>query len=153
MPKERKQKKRKIFTKSFKPLKQKLKLKLGIGVSRIKFRSKVTEIPSKTSEILKDTKKNLRVIPRKKRLYKIIYNSKKRTSTEKGKPTNSLNYLLKKKLTNTKKLHMRKIRTLRKELRDTRDLVPKKRRSLYLKIKAAHFKDLKDLKRAISHQQ
>ena len=153
MTKERKEKKKKIFTKSFRNLKEKLKSKLKVGVSKIRFRTNVTDIPNKVSDILKDKKKFIKVLSPKKRIYKILYKTKKRTTTLKGKPTHSLNYLLKKKLTSRKKIHMNKIRTLRKELRNTKDLLPAKRRSFYLKIKAAHFKDVKDLRRVISYTQ
>lgn len=191
--------KTKSATRSLKKLKQNLKKRLKVGVSRIRFKpdalklingSVYTSHVSNTlaRDLCKKVSTHLTVIPRKRRLYKIHYKKKKlvlqdqantKVSTKKKpqfiktklevyaslrqklkikdiyKDLNSVNYRRKKKLTNDKKLHMTRIRSYRKILKQYRQkLGSEKYRRMYLRVKGNYYPSpevlLNDIK--LSHE-
>lgn len=178
--------KSKSATKNHRALKKKIAKKLNVGATRIKFRdaaaklifgSQYTSTVSNvlTRDLVKKKQDCLRILPAKRRLYK-VYTKKKKlvvkdaankaallkdTVITKKKPEfvkekllrykqlklklkikdrykdhNSLNYMLKKKLVNQKDLHMDKMRSYRKILKENKSgLSPKQHRLIYLRVK------------------
>ena len=95
MPKEKKEKKFKIFTKSTVPLKKKIAVKLSRGYNDISFKGEVYNLITDKKyssdvsnelvrDIVKDKKAYLTVRPKKKRLYAVHYKKKKTIELEKA---------------------------------------------------------------------
>lgn len=120
-------------------LKEKIKSLYNIGTSRIRFTPEALKLIGEkkyntdhSTALAKQLfeKKLLRIIPVKKRSYKIYHVSKKRMVSKpktkfKCKPDNQLSYLIQRKIVTRKKLWMAKVRSLRSNLRKIRSILPK----------------------------
>ena len=152
-----------IGCKSLANIKNRLAKKLKVGASRLSFKSeaiaKIYEQKSRliSRQTLDSISSMVTIKPKSKRVYKIYYNKhgpktrqvtlangKKVVVKNRFKDNNSLSRLLKRKILTKKDLWIRRIRQLRKELKEKK---PKDYASLRRKIKANHFKSVTDLRR------
>ena len=142
-----------------KPLKIKelLSEKLNIGKSRIRFNDKtwillrdanVNDVSRALVNKLIETS-SFRIIPKKKRPYKIYYGKIKQSTVNKRdriKPINKESYLLRRKIITPKKIWIKKIREIRSYLKKNKStLGVKKYRDLRNKAKGNVYKSLRDL--------
>lgn len=143
-------------TKSLDKLKEFISERLKVGVSRIRFTEKSWQILSKkqskvSSTLSLELAPTVRVIPVKRRAYKIYHGKKKSFSgvlreRDKVKPTHKLSYLLSHKLVSTKRLWIKKIRVMRAVLRDKRGLMSKRDyRIVRQRIKGNSYRSERDL--------
>lgn len=148
-----------------KPLKIKemLSKKLNMGKSRIRLTDKTWEYLNKqetsvTHNLVRELIKNsaYRIIPPKKRSYKIYYGKVKRSDIgirDKIKPTHKLSYLLKRKVESPKTVWMKKIRQIRAYLKSKKSEIGNRTyRTLRLDAKGNKFKSIKDLESRINEK-
>lgn len=156
-----------IGSRSLKSLRSKIAKCKKIGSSRVRFtqqtRNELAGFKERIwpNHLVKSLSEKVRVIAKKKRLYKIYrYAQGKRytTKTIKGaeikvkntiKRNQSMRYLLKKRIITKKDIWMRKLREMRAFLKKKK-ITLSNYGILRRKAKADHFKTLEDLKRYIS---
>lgn len=142
-------------------IKQILSKKLEVGTSRIRFndqtwallsRPQTTTVTNKlVQQIIKESA--FRLIPAKKREYKIYHGKFKRSDVgprDKIKPTNKLSYLLSRKIVTTKQIWMKKIRSMRAFLKSKKEVLGNKvYRTMRLNAKGNVYRSVKDIESKI----
>lgn len=162
-----------LKTKNLDKLKEKLSKKLDVGTSRIRLTPEALKVVYKnesriwTAELVNEVKPLIKIIPKKKRLYKIyktdLKNRPKTTVVKlasgkelvvKNRLKNyaSLNYLVRRKIVSKKQIWIRKVRELRAYLKSEKSSVSNYR-LLRNKIKANHYRSTLDLKRYIQNEK
>jgi ribosomal protein L19E len=155
-------------TKNLSFIKEKISEDTGVGKSRIRFNSESLKLiydKNKTlNEIVKtlvtEKKTLLRIIPKKKRIYKILQKEKKKIDPELlkrveanlkphqkiiYKKTSSLKYLKSRKIVTDKDIWIKKVREYRKLLKENKTFLGKNYRILRNKIKGNVYPTTKDL--------
>ena len=153
-------------TKKLDFIKQKISKKINVGVSRIRFNSEslkqIYDQNKRLNQIVKvliNERSKLRIIPKKRRLYKIVLKEKKKVDpvelkkiefnlkpnqTILFKKYSSLRYLKDRKIVTDKDIWIKKVREYRKILRENKCLLGKYYRRLRNNIKSDKYPSRKE---------